>query len=165
MLKNLLGSIFGTRNDRLISNYKKLVTQINALEDKVKKLKDVDFKNKTEEFKERIKKGESLDSILVEVFAHVREAGVRSLGMRHFDEQLIGGMVLNDNKISEMRTGEGKTLVATLPVYLNALSGKGVHVVTVNDYLARRDAEWMGKLYNFLGLTVGLIPTVKPRKL
>ena len=156
MLKNLLGSIFGTRNDRLISNYKKLVTQINALEDKVKKLKDVDFKNKTEEFKERIKKGESLDSILVEVFAHVREAGVRSLGMRHFDEQLIGGMVLNDNKISEMRTGEGKTLVATLPVYLNALSGKGVHVVTVNDYLARRDAEWMGKLYNFLGLTVGI---------
>ena len=156
MLKNLLGSIFGTRNDRLISNYKKLVTQINALEDKVKKLKDADFKNKTEEFKERIKKGESLDSILVEVFAHVREAGVRSLGMRHFDEQLIGGMVLNDNKISEMRTGEGKTLVATLPVYLNALSGKGVHVVTVNDYLARRDAEWMGKLYNFLGLTVGI---------
>ena len=156
MLKNLLGSIFGTRNDRLISNYKKLVTQINALEDKVKKLKDADFKNKTEEFKERIKKGESLESMLVEVFAHVREAGVRSLGMRHFDEQLIGGMVLNDNKISEMRTGEGKTLVATLPVYLNALSGKGVHVVTVNDYLARRDAEWMGKLYNFLGLTVGI---------
>lgn len=156
MLKNLLGSIFGTRNDRLISNYKKLVNQINALEDKVKKLKDADFKNKTEEFKERIKKGESLESMLVEVFAHVREAGVRSLGMRHFDEQLIGGMVLNDNKISEMRTGEGKTLVATLPVYLNALSGKGVHVVTVNDYLARRDAEWMGKLYNFLGLTVGI---------
>ena len=156
MLKNLLGSIFGTRNDRLISNYKKLVTQINALEEKVKKLKDADFKNKTEEFKERIKKGESLESMLVEVFAHVREAGVRSLGMRHFDEQLIGGMVLNDNKISEMRTGEGKTLVATLPVYLNALSGKGVHVVTVNDYLARRDAEWMGKLYNFLGLTVGV---------
>ena len=156
MLKNLLGSIFGTRNDRLISNYKKLVTQINALEDKVKKLKDADFKNKTEEFKERIKRGESLESLLVEVFAHVREAGVRSLGMRHFDEQLIGGMVLNDNKISEMRTGEGKTLVATLPVYLNALSGKGVHVVTVNDYLAKRDAEWMGKLYNFLGLTVGI---------
>ena len=156
MLKNLLGSIFGTRNDRLISNYKKLVTKINALEDEVKKLKDSDFKVKTEEFKERIKKGESLDSMLVEVFAHVREAGVRSLGMRHFDEQLIGGMVLNDNKISEMRTGEGKTLVATLPVYLNALKGKGVHVVTVNDYLAKRDAEWMGKLYNFLGLTVGV---------
>lgn len=156
MLKNLLGSIFGTRNNRLIGNYKKLVTKINALEDEVKKLKDADFKVKTEEFKERIKKGESLESMLIEAFAHVREASVRSLGMRHFDEQLIGGMVLNDNKISEMRTGEGKTLVATLPVYLNALSGKGVHVVTVNDYLAKRDAEWMGKLYNFLGLTVGI---------
>ncbi|MBT7407426.1 MAG: preprotein translocase subunit SecA, partial [Nitrosomonadales bacterium] len=106
MLKNLLGSIFGTRNNRLIGNYKKLVTKINALEDEVKKLKDADFKVKTEEFKERIKKGESLESMLIEAFAHVREASVRSLGMRHFDEQLIGGMVLNDNKISEMRTGE-----------------------------------------------------------
>ena len=162
MLKNLLGSIFGTRNDRLISNYKKLVTQINALEDKVKKLKDVDFKNKTEEFKERIKKGESLDSILVEVFAHVREAGVRSLGMRHFDEQLIGGMVLNDNKISEMRTGEGKTLVATLPVYLNALSGKGVHVVTVNDYLAKRDSAWMAPIFEFHGLSIDCIDYHSP---
>ena len=129
---------------------------INRLEPEIHKLKDSDFKKKTNEFKSKIKNGVNLDDLIVEVFAHVREASVRSLKMRHFDVQLMGGMALNDGKISEMRTGEGKTLVATLSVYLNALAGKGVHVVTVNDYLAKRDAEWMGKLYEFLGLTVGI---------
>ena len=129
---------------------------INRLEPEIHKLKDSDFKKKTNEFKSKIKNGVKLDDLIVEVFAHVREASVRSLKMRHFDVQLMGGMALNDGKISEMRTGEGKTLVATLSVYLNALAGKGVHVVTVNDYLAKRDAEWMGKLYEFLGLTVGI---------
>ena len=148
--------MFGTRNDRLLKEYLSRVSLINALEPEIKKLKDSDFKKKTNEFKNKIKDGVKLDDLIVEVFAHVREASVRSLGMRHFDVQLMGGMALNDGKISEMRTGEGKTLVATLSVYLNALTGKGVHVVTVNDYLARRDAEWMGKLYEFLGLTVGI---------
>ena len=156
MLKKIFNSIFGTRNDRLLKEYSSKVSLINALEPKIKKLKDSDFKKKTNEFKNKIKDGVKLDDLIVEVFAHVREASVRSLGMRHFDVQLMGGMALNDGKISEMRTGEGKTLVATLSVYLNALTGKGVHVVTVNDYLARRDAEWMGKLYEFLGLTVGI---------
>jgi len=148
--------MFGTRNDRLLKEYLSRVSLINALEPEIKKLKDSDFKKKTNEFKNKIKDGVKLDNLIVEVFAHVREASVRSLGMRHFDVQLMGGMALNDGKISEMRTGEGKTLVATLSVYLNALTEKGVHVVTVNDYLARRDAEWMGKLYEFLGLTVGI---------
>ncbi|MGE4597012.1 MAG: preprotein translocase subunit SecA [Methylophilaceae bacterium] len=152
----MFNNLFGSRNDRLLKEYSKKVALINALEPEIKKLKDGDFKKKTDEFKKRIRKGESLDSLIVEVFALTREASVRSLGMRHFDVQLMGGMALNDGKISEMRTGEGKTLVATLSVYLNSLVGNGVHVVTVNDYLAKRDAEWMGKLYNFLGLSVGV---------
>jgi len=156
MFKKILNNLLGSRNDRLLKEYSKKVLAINALEEEIKKLKDSDFKKKTEEFKEHIKSGESKNEILIEAFACVREASVRSLGMRHFDVQLMGGMALNDGKISEMRTGEGKTLVATLSVYLNALSGNGVHVVTVNDYLAQRDSDWMGKLYNFLGLTVSV---------
>lgn len=156
MLKKIFNSVFGTRNDRLLKEYLSKVLLINRLEPEIHKLKDSDFKKKTNEFKSKIKNGVNLDDLIVEVFAHVREASVRSLKMRHFDVQLMGGMALNDGKISEMRTGEGKTLVATLSVYLNALAGKGVHVVTVNDYLAKRDAEWMGKLYEFLGLTVGI---------
>ena len=156
MLKKIIGTFFGSRNDRLLKDYAKKVKQINALEAHIKKLKDADFLKKTIEFKERFSRGETLDDLMVEAFAHAREAGIRSLGMRHFDEQLLGAMALHEGKISEMRTGEGKTLVATLAVYLNALTGNGVHVVTVNDYLAKRDAEWMGKLYNFLGLEVGI---------
>ena len=156
MLKKIISGFFGSRNERLLKSYAKKVKQINALEPEIKKFKDEDFPKKTKEFKGRFLKGESIDSFLIEAFAYVREASIRSLGMRHFDEQLIGAMALHDGKISEMRTGEGKTLVATLAVYLNALTGKGVHVVTVNDYLAKRDAEWMGKLYNFLGLEVGI---------
>jgi len=156
MLKNILNKFFGSRNDRLLNQYSEKVSLINELEPQVKKLSDQDFKVKTKEFKSRIKSGEKLEDLIVEVFAHVREASVRTLGMRHFDVQLMGGMALNDGKISEMRTGEGKTLVATLAVYLNALTENGAHVVTVNDYLARRDAEWMGKLYKFLGLSVGV---------
>tara|TARA_B100000035_G_scaffold310186_1_gene317572 strand:+ start:3432 stop:6119 length:2688 start_codon:yes stop_codon:yes gene_type:complete len=156
MLKKIISGFFGSRNERLLNGYAKKVKQINALEPEIKKLKDEDFPKKTKEFKGRFLNGESIDSFLIEAFAYAREASIRSLGMRHFDEQLIGGMALHDGKISEMRTGEGKTLVATLAVYLNALTGKGVHVVTVNDYLAKRDAEWMGKLYNFLGLEVGI---------
>ncbi len=155
MFKKLMSSFFGSRNERLLKSYVKKAVQINVLEPDIKKLKDEDFPKKTAEFKERFSKGELIDNLLIEAFAHAREASIRSLGMRHFDEQLMGAMALHDGKISEMRTGEGKTLVATLAVYLNALTGKGVHVVTVNDYLARRDAEWMGKLYNFLGLEVG----------
>ena len=156
MLKKIISGFFGSRNERLLKSYAKKVKQINALEPEVKKFKDEDFPKKTEEFKGRFSKGESIDNFLIEAFAYAREASIRSLGMRHFDEQLMGAMALHDGKISEMRTGEGKTLVATLAVYLNALTGKGVHVVTVNDYLAKRDAEWMGKLYNFLGLEVGI---------
>jgi preprotein translocase subunit SecA len=156
MLKKILNTFFKSRNDRLLNEYSKKVKLINDLEARVKKLKDSDFKVKTKEFKSRYKSGEKLDDLIVEVFAHVREASVRTLGMRHFDVQLMGGMALNDGKISEMRTGEGKTLVATLTVYLNSLTEHGVHVVTVNDYLAQRDAEWMGKLYKFLGLSVGV---------
>ena len=156
MLKKILNTFFGSRNDRLLDEYSKKVSLINELELKVKKLKDSEFKFKTKEFQSRVRGGEKLEDLIVEVFAHVREASVRTLGMRHFDVQLMGGMALNDGKISEMRTGEGKTLVATLAVYLNSLSGEGVHVVTVNDYLAKRDAKWMGKLYEFLGLSVGV---------
>ena len=156
MLKKIISGFFGSRNERLLKSYAKKVNQINALETEVKKFKDEDFPKKTKEFKDRFSKGESIDRFLIEAFAYAREASIRSLGMRHFDEQLMGAMALHDGKISEMRTGEGKTLVATLAVYLNALTGKGVHVVTVNDYLAKRDAEWMGKLYNFLGLEVGI---------
>jgi preprotein translocase subunit SecA len=156
MLPKLLTQIFGSRNDRLLKAYRKVVAEINALEPEFERLDDAALRGKTEEFKRRVTDGATLDSLLVEAFAAVREASKRTLKMRHFDVQLIGGMVLHDGKIAEMRTGEGKTLMATLPVYLNALAGKGVHVVTVNDYLARRDAEWMGQLYTFLGLTVGV---------
>ncbi len=155
MLDTFLKSIFGSRNDRLLKQYAKRVVAINALEPGIAALSDDALKAKTQEFKERFANGATLESLLPEAFAVVREAGKRSLGMRHFDVQLIGGMVLNDGKIAEMRTGEGKTLMATLPCYLNAISGKGVHVVTVNDYLAKRDSEWMGRLHNFLGLSVG----------
>ena len=156
MFNKILNTFFGSRNDRLLNEYSKKITLINELEPQVKKLKDSDFKIKTKELKRRVKKGEKLEDLIVEVFAHAREASIRTLGMRHFDVQLMGGMALNDGKISEMRTGEGKTLVATLAVYLNSLTEDGAHVVTVNDYLAKRDAEWMGKLYNFLGLSVGV---------
>ena len=155
MFDTFLKSIFGSRNERLLKQYRKTVVQINALEPTVEKLADAELRAKTDEFKERYQKGETLDQLLPEAFAVVREAGKRSLGMRHFDVQLIGGMVLHDGRIAEMRTGEGKTLMATLPSYLNAISGKGVHIVTVNDYLAQRDSEWMGRLHSFLGLTVG----------
>ncbi|HMV00359.1 MAG TPA: preprotein translocase subunit SecA, partial [Rhodocyclaceae bacterium] len=156
MISGLLKKIFGSRNDRLIKQYSATVRRINALEPSLAGLSDEALRAKTAEFRERHDKGESLDDLLPEAFAVVREAGKRVLGMRHFDVQLIGGMVLHYGKIAEMRTGEGKTLVATLPAYLNAISGKGVHVITVNDYLASRDAEWMGRLHRFLGLTVGV---------
>ncbi|MCP1773247.1 preprotein translocase subunit SecA [Neisseria perflava] len=157
MLTNIAKKIFGSRNDRLLKQYRKSVAKINALEPQMQELSDEALQAKTAEFKQRLSDGQTLDDILVEAFAVCREASRRVLGMRHFDVQLIGGMVLHDGKIAEMRTGEGKTLVATLAVYLNALSGKGVHVVTVNDYLASRDAAIMEPLYNFLGLTVGVI--------
>ena len=168
----ILTKIFGTANDRLLKQLRPIVIEISAMEPEIKKLSDEELKAKTAEFKARIaarlegitdadeiKKAEKdvLDEILPEAFAVVREAGWRAVQMRHFDVQLIGGMVLHQGKISEMKTGEGKTLVATLACYLNALVGHGVHVVTVNDYLAKRDAEWMGKIYEFLGLTVGVI--------
>jgi preprotein translocase subunit SecA len=156
MASNILTKIFGSRNDRLLKTYRKTVERINALELEYEKLSDDQLRAKTQEFKDRVAAGEELDAILPEAFAVVREGSKRVMKMRHFDVQMLGGMSLHNGKISEMRTGEGKTLTATLPVYLNALTGKGVHVVTVNDYLASRDARWMGKLYNFLGLTVGI---------
>jgi len=156
MLPKLLTSVFGSRNDRLLKQYRGTVQKINALEAQFEQLDDAALRAKTDEFRGRIEKGESLDDLLPEAYAVVREAGKRSLKMRHFDVQMVGGIALHQGKIAEMRTGEGKTLVATLPVYLNALTGAGVHVVTVNDYLARRDAEWMGRLYGFLGLSVGV---------
>ncbi len=155
MISGFLKKIFGSRNDRLLKQYSVVVKAINALEPRMQAMSDEELAAQTPAFKARLANGETLESLLPEAFAVVREAARRVLGMRHFDVQLIGGMVLNDNKIAEMRTGEGKTLVATLPAYLNALTGKGVHVVTVNDYLASRDAAWMGKVYHFLGLTVG----------
>ncbi|MCK7593950.1 preprotein translocase subunit SecA [Pseudomarimonas salicorniae] len=157
MLNKLLTSVFGSRNERLLKQLSKNVTRINGLEQQMQALDDEALKGKTAEFKERYAQGETLDALLPEAFAVMREAARRVLGMRHYDVQLIGGMVLHLGKIAEMRTGEGKTLVATLPVYLNALSGKGVHVVTVNDYLAKRDSAWMGKVYNWLGLSVGVV--------
>ncbi|WP_456372833.1 preprotein translocase subunit SecA [Thiolapillus sp.] len=157
MFNKIAKKVFGSRNERLVKRMFKEVEKVNALEDSVKALSDEELRNKTGEFRQRLKDGENLDKLLPEAFAVVREASVRVLGMRHFDVQLIGGMVLHQGKIAEMRTGEGKTLVATLAVYLNALEGKGVHVVTVNDYLARRDASWMGKLYHFLGMSTGVI--------
>ncbi|MFN3417001.1 MAG: preprotein translocase subunit SecA [Caldimonas sp.] len=156
MLPKLLTQIFGSRNDRLLKQYRRVVERINALEPQFEALDDAALQAKTGEFRQRLAQGATLDDLLPEAFAVVREASKRVLRMRHFDVQLIGGMALHDGKIAEMRTGEGKTLTATLPVYLNALAGRGVHVVTVNDYLARRDAEWMGRLYGFLGLTVGV---------
>tara|TARA_R110002020_G_scaffold112746_42_gene259487 strand:+ start:4424 stop:7165 length:2742 start_codon:yes stop_codon:yes gene_type:complete len=157
MLNSLLTRIFGSRNERLLRQFQKNVARINAYEPELEKLDDAALKAKTAEFKARVADGASLDDLLPEAFAVCREASRRALGLRHYDVQLIGGMVLHSGRIAEMRTGEGKTLVATLPTYLNALSGKGVHVVTVNDYLARRDSAWMGKLYNFLGMSVGVV--------
>ena len=156
MATNILTKIFGSRNDRLLKQYRSGVLLINAMEAELEKLSDDALRDKTQEFKNRVTQGETLDALLPEAFAVVREGSKRAMKMRHFDVQLLGGMSLHNGKISEMGTGEGKTLTATLPVYLNALTGKGVHVVTVNDYLANRDAQWMGKLYNFLGLTVGI---------
>ncbi|MCK6432730.1 MAG: preprotein translocase subunit SecA, partial [Aquabacterium sp.] len=156
MLPKLLTTIFGSRNERLLKQYRRVVEKINALEPQFERLDNDALRAKTDEFRQRLAQGSTLDDLLPEAFAVVREGGKRVLKMRHFDVQLMGGMALHAGKIAEMRTGEGKTLVATLPVYLNALTGKGVHVVTVNDYLARRDAEWMGRLYGFLGLTVGV---------
>ncbi|MGV3571042.1 MAG: preprotein translocase subunit SecA, partial [Ramlibacter sp.] len=166
MANNFLTKIFGSRNDRLLKQYRRRVEQINGLEPQFEKLSDDELRAKTQEFRERVAKGEELDALLPEAFAVVREGSKRIMKMRHFDVQLVGGMALHEGKIAEMRTGEGKTLTATLPVYLNALAGKGVHVVTVNDYLANRDAQWMGKLYNFLGLSVGVnLPNMpKPEK-
>ncbi|HPQ96101.1 MAG: preprotein translocase subunit SecA [Thiothrix sp.] len=157
MLGSVARRIFGSRNDRLVKAYYKIVKTIGVLEDEFSTLSDEQLKAKTSEFRERLKNGSTLDDLLPEAFATVREASKRVLGMRHYDVQMIGGMVLHNGKIAEMRTGEGKTLVATLPVYLNALAGKGVHVVTVNDYLAQRDAAWMAKLYGFLGMNTGVI--------
>ena len=154
---NLIRKVVGTKNDREVKRYGALVHQINHLETQTKSLTDDQLRAKTQEFKQRVENGATLDSLLVEAFAVVREASVRTLGMRHFDVQMIGGMALHDGRIAEMKTGEGKTLTATLAVYLNALAGKGVHVVTVNDYLAQRDANWMGKIYSFLGMSTGLI--------
>ena len=156
MITQLLTKIIGSRNDRYLKKLRKIVFEINKLEPQMTALTDTQLKEKTVEFKARLASGETEDSLLVEAFAVVRSASERVFGMRHFDVQLIGGMVLNENKIAEMRTGEGKTLTATLAAYLNALSGKGVHVITVNDYLAKRDALWNAKLYEFLGLSVGI---------
>jgi preprotein translocase subunit SecA len=157
MFGAIIKKIVGSKNERELKRLWPIVEKINGLEPQIAALTDDQLRGKTSEFKERCAKGESLDSLLPEAFAVCREAGKRVHNMRHFDVQLIGGMVLHSGKIAEMKTGEGKTLVATLPAYLNALTGKGVHVVTVNDYLARRDSEWMGRIYNFLGLSVGVI--------
>ena len=154
---SIFDKIFGTYSDRELKRIRPIADKVMALEDDKAKLSDAELKDKTPEFKERLKNGETLDDILPEAFAVCREASSRVLNMKHFPVQIIGGIILHQCRIAEMKTGEGKTLVATLPAYLNALSGKGVHIVTVNDYLARRDSEWMGKLYRFLGLSVGLI--------
>ena len=157
MIGAVARKLFGSSNDRRIRTYRPRVDAINALEKELEQLSDEALRARTEEFRKQLSEGATPDDILVPAFATVREAGKRALGQRHFDVQLVGGMVLHEGRISEMKTGEGKTLVATLPVYLNALTGRGVHVVTVNDYLAKRDAEWMGQIYKFLGLTVGVI--------
>src|SRR5947209_9316336 len=157
MIEGALAKIFGTKHEREVKAMRPLVAAINDQEPKLKQLSDAELAAKTNEFKQRIANGASLDDLLIEAFSVCREAGRRVLNMRHFDVQLIGGIVLHRGRIAEMKTGEGKTLVATLPSYLNALEGKGVHVVTVNDYLARRDSEWMGRMHRFLGLTVGNI--------
>ncbi|HXD45109.1 MAG TPA: DEAD/DEAH box helicase, partial [Pseudolabrys sp.] len=157
MIGAVARKLFGSANERRIRSYQPRVAAINALENEVAALSDEALKARTADFKKQIEEGISLDDLLVPAFATVREAAKRTLGQRHFDVQLVGGMILHEGKISEMKTGEGKTLVATLPVYLNALTGRGVHVVTVNDYLAKRDAEWMGQIYGYLGLTTGVI--------
>ena len=153
----LIQKIVGTHSERELKRVYPIVDQIEALEPKMEALSDDELRGKTDEFKARLAKGETLDDLLVEAFAVVREAARRTLGMRHYRVQLIGGVILHQGRIAEMKTGEGKTLVSTLPAYLNALEGKGVHIVTVNDYLAHRDAEWMGKVHEFLGLKVGCI--------
>ena len=157
MFGNLIKKVVGTKNDRELARLAPIVDRINDLERDMRNLSDAQLQNKTVQFKEQLSQGSPLDDLLPEAFAVVREASVRVLGMRPFDVQVIGGMVLHEGKIAEMKTGEGKTLAATLPVYLNGLTGEGVHVVTVNDYLARRDSEWMGGIYRFLGLSVGVI--------
>src|SRR5271165_2755352 len=157
MLGSLAKKIFGTANDRRLKTYGPKVAAVNALEPEIAALSDEALRARTDEFRAQLAAGVKIDDLLVPAFATVREAAKRAYGQRHFDVQLIGGMVLHEGKIAEMKTGEGKTLVATLAVYLNAVSGRGVHVVTVNDYLAKRDSEWMGKLYSFLGLKVGVI--------
>ena len=154
---SILTKILGDPNKKVLDQIQPKVDQINAMEKYIEKLSDEQLKNKTKEFKDRLAKGETLDDFLIEAFSVVREAGKRVLGQRHYDVQLIGGLVLHQGQIAEMKTGEGKTLTSTLAIYLNALEGKGVHVVTVNDYLARRDCAWMGQVYNFLGLTLGCI--------
>src|SRR5438309_7776762 len=163
MISNILTKVFGSRNERLLKQYGQVVRKINALEAATVALSADELRSRTVALRERVGNGEELDAVLPEAFAIVREAGKRTLQMRIFDVQLVGGMVLHNGKIAEMKTGEGKTLVATLPAYLNALTGKSVHIVTVNDYLARRDAEWMGKIFNFLGLSVGVnLPHMEP---
>src|SRR5258707_2779167 len=157
MLGSLARSLFGSANERKVKPLMGAVPKINALEPRFQAMSDAELAAMTPAFRERLEKGEALDDLLPEAFAVVREASKRTLGQRHFDVQLVGGIVLHRGNISEMKTGEGKTLVATLPSYLNALAGEGVHVVTVNDYLARRDSEWMGQIYRFLGMTVGVI--------
>ncbi|MEO6235779.1 MAG: preprotein translocase subunit SecA, partial [Vicinamibacterales bacterium] len=157
IIDKALAKVFGTANERELKRVAPTVAEVNAHDSATKALSDAQLRDKTAEFRARLANGETLDDVLPEAFAVVREAGRRVLNMRHFDVQLIGGMVLHRGKIAEMKTGEGKTLVATLPAYLNALAGQGVHVVTVNDYLARRDSEWMGRIYRFLGMTVGVI--------
>ena len=157
MIGAIARKLFGSSNERRIKSYLPRVAAINALERDLEGLSDEALRARRDAFKQQVAEDASLDDILVEAFATCREAAKRTLGQRHFDVQLMGGMILHEGRISEMKTGEGKTLVATLPVYLNALAGRGVHVVTVNDYLAKRDAEWMGQIYNFLGLSVGVI--------
>ena len=154
---SLLDKVFGSHSDKEIKRISKTVDKIEALDEEMQKLSDEELKHKTKEFKERLEMGENLDDLLPEAFAVVREASSRTIGMKHYRVQLIGGIILHQGRIAEMRTGEGKTLVATLPAYLNALEGKGVHIVTVNDYLATRDAQWMGQVHNFLGLSVGVV--------
>src|SRR2546427_3106917 len=155
VIDTLLAKVVGTQNERELKRLRPIVAQVNALAAGIEALSDEQLRAKTAEFKQRVSNGETLDELMPEAFAVVREAGRRVLSMRHFDVQLIGGAVLHKGKIAEMKTGEGKTLVATLPAYLNALEGKGVHIVTVNDYLARRDSEWMGRIFRFLGMTGG----------
>ena len=161
IFKNTYYRVFGTRSDKELKRIRPLVNRINAFENDMQGLSDEALKAYTGTFKEQLENGKTVEEILPESFAVVREAGKRTMNMRHYDVQLMGGIVLNQNMVAEMRTGEGKTLVATLPVYLNALSGKGVHVVTVNDYLAKRDADWMSKIYNFLGMEVGCVLTTE----